>query len=198
MSLEGYTGPTSGRITIGGGKPAKVERFYDKPLTEDERNATSDFRALSPNEQIREVRRLRWNLNEAQNQAKASEQIIREQDAEINRLRAELATHTPHGGYAFPPAARDLIDTAQAHGWKTAHAWTRVGPSQGDDCTEEYARLEVKIGKDKRTYQYTWLCWPNGRGSLSGTGLAWAPYKGWYHAPSLTAVKALIIKSEER
>lgn len=63
MGVSGdYTGPTSGRITIGGDGTVSQERFYDRPLTREEQAAVKWFTDLSPNEQLREVRWLKFNL----------------------------------------------------------------------------------------------------------------------------------------
>jgi len=61
---SGYTGPTSGGFTIGPEGVTNRKRFYDEPLSRDERDAVAWFTELSPHEQLREVRRLKWNADE--------------------------------------------------------------------------------------------------------------------------------------
>lgn len=185
MGLDGYDGPTSGRITVGGEGPAVVERFFDPPLTKDELAATADFRALSPNEQIREVRRLRFNLAMATSKVDALRNTVREQDAELMRVRAELATHTPDG-YQLPPAAADLLAHATAHGWRTARAWIKSESEPGT------ARLEIALARERYGFQLTWHCTQGGGGRMIRRGLARWPRRDWHDAPSLIKIKKII------
>lgn len=193
MSLEGYTGATSGRITVGGGKPTEVQRFYDDPLTEDELKATADFRAMSPNEQIREYRRLKWNENVFRQDANAWKDACQKRDAEITSLKIRLARYTPDG-YKFPVAAVDLLEFAKSHGWKTDHAW---------DVRDHYgmqdAMLNIVIASGEWVFQLSWICDPGGTGRMFRSGLARSPGRDWYDAPSLKKIKEIIeTVSEEK
>lgn len=184
MTLNGYDGPTSGRITVGGGKGPEIERFFDPPLNRDERNALADWLALSPNAQAREVRVLRWNLAEMTSQRDALRNTVREQDRELLALRAELATHTPEG-FQLPPAAADLLAHATAHGWQTAKAWIK-----SED--PEAARLEVAVRHGRYMFQLIWSCQLGGGGHMIRRGLARAPMRDWHDAPSLIKIKKII------
>lgn len=195
MGLEGYTGPTSGRITVGGDGPSQIERFYDPPLTRDERNAVADWLALSPPEQAREVRRLRWNLAEMTRQRDTQRDIVRRQDTELLALRAKLATFTPEG-YQLPPAAADLLADAQAHGWKTAKAWVPAADGMDEPrwTPPDGYRLEIIIGLGLYAFKLSWYCTPDGRGHMIRRGLARAPRRDWHDAPSLLKIKEIIGK----
>jgi hypothetical protein len=185
MALSGYTGPTSGRITIKGDDVTR-ESFREEPLTKDEASAVKWFTDLPPIEQLREVRRLKWNGEEARREADIFKRVTREQDEEIDQLRAKLATFTPEG-FIFPPSARDLLDHAKAHGWKTAHAWTV------DDEDETVAVLKVLLGHGLYRFDHLrWVADQDGHGRMVNRGLARAPRRDWYDAPSLKRIKEII------
>lgn len=202
MGLDGYTGPTSGRITIGGGSDPTVthESFTqesDPLLTRDELNATADFRALPPNAQIREVRVMKWNLAERQSKIDSMRDTIRRQDAEIQQLSQELARITPEG-YEIPLSASLLIAHAEAHGWKTGRAWTpeRTDPEQEEE-TGAGRRLDVHLGNGIWTFKLAWGCLPGGGGQMIRSGLARGPRRPWQDAPSLKRIKEIITDSVE-
>jgi hypothetical protein len=185
MGLEGYTGPTSGRMTIGAdGEITNREQFFDAPLTKDELAATADFRSMSPHEQAREVRRLRFNLAVATDKVNGQRDIIRRQDEELTTLRAKLATFTPDG-YQLPPAAAKLLAHAQACGWHTTKAWVQ---DQG------HAALHLVLRHGRYAFQLSWHCTPDGRGHMVRRGLARAPMRDWHDAPSLLRIEEIIQK----
>jgi hypothetical protein len=196
MSLEGYTGPTSGRITIGGDKPTEVKRFYDKPLTRDERNAVAWFEELSPHEQLREVRRLKWNLDQAESDRDVFKRTARRLDTEILHLRAELAARRPDG-FEIPRAADEILKLAKAWGWKTVKAWIQAETYGVPDL--DWYRFEIAIGRDGIIFQLSWSV-PvdgHGRGSMIRRGLAKYPRRDWHDAPSLTKIKRIIKGAED-
>lgn len=184
--------PTSGRTVIKADGTSEYIRYYDQPLTKEEQAATEWFHVLSPNEQYREARRLKWNLDAAQGDVATWKRVAQERDAEIMRLRLALAQFTPEG-YVFPPAAAALIDHADAHGWKTAKAWT-VAEKRSDDGDDwmPSARLEVHISHTGWLFKLSWSCEPGGKGRM-GRGLARAPRRNWYDAPSLTKIRETIV-----
>lgn len=198
MGLDGYTGPTSGRIRIGGGSDPEITRESftqesDPLLTRDELNATADFRALPPNAQIREVRVMKWNLAESKSKIDSLRDTVRHQDAEITRLRLELARLTPEG-YAVPLSAGLLITHAETHGWRTDRAWSaRSGLSEGDD--QKY--LNIVIGNGIWTFKLSWVCDPGGSGRMYRSGLARGPRRPWHDAPPLKRIKEIITDSAE-
>lgn len=191
MSLEGYTGPTSGRITIGGGDNPEIKResftqAQDPLLTRDERNATEWFRALPPNEQYREVRRLKWNADHWSKEAKGWMEIAHRQSDEIDQLKAKIATFTPDG-FTFPPAAQDLLDHATAHGWKTGRSW------HVDEQDPTLASLRIVLGHEGWMFDHLrWVCDREGRGRMVGRGLVREPRRDWHDAPSLKKIKIII------
>lgn len=184
--LEGYTGPTSGRITLGGGGEVKRERFYDDPLTAEERRAVEWFTALSPHEQLREVRRLKWNLDEARKGREAALDRARAAEAENARLAAERDARRPEG-FELPRAAGELLSLAALHGWRTARAWTLKDDGQS-------AWLAVLLGKEECRVKLTWGV-PrdgDGRGALFGRGLLRQASGPWRDAPPLKRIKEII------
>lgn len=190
-ALEGYTGPTSGRITVGGDGPARVERFCDEPLSADETRAVAWFTALSPNEQLREVRRMKWNLAEAERGQEAALRRAREAEAENDRLAARLAARRPDG-YELPRAAAELLELAGDHGWKTARAWQLSEDGQT-------ALLGVLIGRSGWIFDLSWSV-PvngNGRGAMVRTGIARRPGTGWRDAPPLRRIKEILREAGE-
>lgn len=185
--LEGYTGPTSGRITIGGSGETKRERFYDKPLTAEERKAVEWFTALSPHEQLREVRRLKWNLEEVQRDGDVWREVARRQDRENARLEAERDARRPDG-YELPRAVAELLAVSAEWGWGTARRWTL-----GHDGLA--ARLELGIARGGWQFKLAWTV-PvngNGRGARDRAGLARRPGRDWYDAPSLKEIRRLLM-----
>lgn len=204
MSLEGYTGPVSGRITIGGGDNPEVTResftqAQDPILTKDERKATEWFRALPPNEQYREVRRLKWNADERARTIEADTRVINSQREEIMKLERELANRRPDG-FEVPLAAGLLLAHAEQHGWRTAKGWYPVtyyddeGHPQNDP---DAYRLDIQIAGHGWEFKLKWACEPGGTGRLTRYGLARGPRRAWHDAPSLTKIKRIIENPEE-
>ena len=183
MGLEGYTGPTSGRITIRGDEVISRESFHDAPLTRDELNATADFRAMSPNEQIREVRRLKWNEAHWRGEAENLKQTVQRLDDELAKVGGKLATYPPEG-YTLPRAAAELIEHAKAHGWSTGRAW-RIN----DDLDGATVQVLVTSSDSTRLYKLSWSCDPGGAGRMTHSGLARLPLRGWRDAPSLKKIR---------
>lgn len=181
--------PTGGRVQIKPDGTSEYVRFYDEPLTKDEQAATQWFHDLSPNEQYREVRRMKWNLEQARSDLEALNQTVREQRAELARVRAQLATHTPHG-YVMPKPAADLLELAEANGWKTGRAWKLE-----DDGLS--AALRVGIRRGGTDFELRWVCEPGGRGRMPRPGLARAPRRGWYDAPSLVKIREIVVSDPE-
>lgn len=189
MGLEGYTGPTSGRITLGPEGVIRRETFTDRPLSREETEAVAWFTELSPLAQLREVRRLKWNLDEAIQGREAALNRAREAEAEIDHLRARLAQYTPDG-YVFPAAAASLLEYAREHGWKTAHAWQMREPEYDGD--PGHAWLVIRLAHGSYAYRLTWTCDPGGGGRMFGSGIARAPRRDWHDAPSLKKIKEII------
>lgn len=183
--MAGYTGPTSGRMTIGPNGSA-YESFDDPTLTAEEEQAVAWFTALSPNARLREVRVLKWNADERLRELEALKAASRRDDAEITRLRTRLAAFTPEG-YAVPKAAADLLAHAKAHGWKTVHGWTVRTEDEGGG-----ALLRIIVGHGLHQFKLTWSCDPGGGGRRSGSGVARAPMRAWHDAPPLKRVKEII------
>ena len=189
-----YKGPVSGGFTTGPDGES-VYRSYtqeeDPVLTRDELSATRWFRDLPPNEQIREVRRLKWNLAEARKSADGYAGIVKGQDAEIDDLRRQLAERRPDG-YELPRAAADLIDFATAHGWKIAKLWYLDEDGDG-------ASVKIGVAHTNESGQFlfklTWSCSPSGTARLGRYNLCRTPGLDWYQAPSLVKIKEMI-KSE--
>lgn len=196
MGLEGYTGPTSGRITIKGDEVLKRETFHDRPLSLDERSAVEWFTILSPHEQLREVRRLKWNAEERLRTVEANRETIIAQDAEIMKLRAELVQRRPDR-FEVPRAAADLLEFAERYGWKTVKAWMPVEIYDGDRgeyrTDPDAFRLEVKIGRGETQFDLSWACGPGGVGRMIRRGLARYHNGPWRDAPSLKGIKAYIL-----
>jgi hypothetical protein len=193
-----YKGPVSGGMTIkadGTTESRSYTQEEDPVLTRDELNATADFRALPPNEQLREVRRPKWNLGEITNQRDSLRVTVQSQDREILTLRAKLAVFTPEG-YMMPSPAALLLADAADHGWRTVRAWhTDEG---GDD---PHARLEVAITNGWHTFQLSWSVDPlirGGHGRMIRRGLARKLQGPWYDAPSLLKIHKIITEESEK
>lgn len=184
--LEGYTGPTSGRITVGGGREPVVERFTDPPLTREEAKAVAWFTALSPNEQLREVRRLKWNLQEAERGQEAGLRRARAAEALSARLEAERNARRPDG-YELPRAASELLSCAASHGWKEARQW--ILSEDGQD-----ARLEILLGRGDWRFRLAWTVPKDqpGRGSVIRRGLVRSPGRDWRDAPPLKEIRRIL------
>lgn len=183
---------TGSRRVISADGTVSVEKFYDKPLTKDEQAATQWFHDLSPNEQYREVRRMKWNLDQAQRDAEAWKKIAQRQDAELDQLRAKLATYTPEG-FTVPKAAAELLALAEAHGWETRRAWS----VREDD--QMVASLNVALRSKDWTFKLRWGVDAGAGGRLAGRGLASGTmrgWRGWRDAPSLKKISS-IIRGEE-
>jgi hypothetical protein len=200
MISKDYKGPVSGRITIGGGDNPEIKResftqAQDPVLSKDERRATEWFRALPPNEQYREVRRLKWNADARAKAIEADHTIIVNQNEEIVQLRRELAGRRPDG-FEIPMSASVLLDHAKAHGWRTGKAWSPVTfyDDEGHEQTDpdEY-RLQIGLAGHGWEFKLIWSCQPGGRGHVvMGHSLARGPYRAWHDAPSLTKIKKII------
>lgn len=184
---EGYTGPTSGRITVGGDGEVVRERFTDPPLTRDEAEAVAWFTALSPNEQLREVRRMRWNLDEARKDVAVWRGLAGRMDRENGRLTAERDARRPDG-YELPRAAAEILSLAVSQGWGTVRRWTVA-----EDGT--YARLDIGITRRGHVFKLAWSVpsGGNGRGSLIRSGLVRKPDRDWHDAPSLKQIRVLLM-----
>jgi len=193
-----YKGPTSGRITVGPEGVAKRETFTretDPPLTRDELTATEEFRALGPNEQIREYRIQKWNAASRKNDLDSAKSIIERQEREIETLRAKLAVFTPDG-YTMPGAASLLLAHAEDHGWRTARKWHVHEPRTDEYADEiEYARLEIALTNVLWAFRLSWSVDRGGGGRMIRSGLAWKLKGGWHDAPSLREIKNIITES---
>jgi len=186
MTLSpGYTGPTSGRMTIGPNGVTHRETFTretDPPLTHDELIATEEFRALGPNAQIREVRVLKWNLAESERREAEWRASVKRQDAELRVLRGKVAAMTPDG-FTIPKGAADVIHHAASHGWNIGRAWRTV---------DDGARLDIVVRHGMYEFQLSWFCEREGGGRMVRRGLARGPRRPWHDAPSLTRIKEII------
>lgn len=188
--LEGYTGPTSGRIHIGGDGEVTRERFTDPPLTRYELDAVEWFTALSPNEQLREVRRLKWNADEHARLAEAYKRVSQEQRTKIARLTAERDARRPDG-YELPRSAAHLLTQAERHGWRTVRGWY-------PDEDGAHAQLKIRLGyaaEDGRwEFQLAWAVPRDGAGAGSRvrSGIYRAPGQDWRDAPSFTRIHHLL------
>lgn len=177
----GYTGPTSGRFTVGPEGVTHQETFTDPPLTADERQATEWFRALSPNEQYREVRRLKWNLDEVTRREAEWRASVKRQDAELRVLRGKVAAMTPDG-FDIPKGAADVIYHATAHGWNIGRAWRLV---------DDGARIDIVIRHGLYEFQLSWFC-ERERGGRMIRRLMRGPRQPWRDAPPLRRIKEII------
>lgn len=179
-----YTGPTSGRITIGGGGTVSRESFDDPTLSREEEQAVAWFTVLSPNARLREARRLKWNEAASREEVEKWRSACHRQDRETDAIRAQLAARRPDG-FELPKAAADLIGHAEAHGWKTARAWNLNDEDPG-------ALLQILIVNGSWTFKLSWSCDPGGAGRMSGAGLARGPRRDWHDASSLTKIRQII------
>lgn len=185
--MDGYTGPTSGRITIGADGDFIKETFSDPPLTRDEQQAVAWFTAMSPNEQLREVRRLKWNSEEYLRGWEAWRAVAKEQETELSVLRRKLASFTPEG-YTLPKAAESVIGHATTHGWRTARFWSPLEDGHG-------YRLKTAVKSGSWGFRLSWICTSAGTGSLDRSGLARSPGRDWHDAPSLVRIKEIIAEN---
>lgn len=192
--LSGYTGPTSGRITVGGdGTVTNRERFTDKPLTKDENDAVAWFTALSPNEQLREVRRLKWNVDEARKDRDGWKRTALRQREDLIKLERKLASYPPEG-YTVPAVVADLLALAKAAGWSTAVQWTRLAELHEDGVEADGATIEVGLWHGLWKYRLRWHCDFQGPGARMTRGaLAQTPeHRAWHDAPSLRKIREVI------
>ncbi len=194
MLPKDYKGPTSGRITVGPEGVTNQERFYDKPLTREEQDAAVEFLALSPSEQVREYRRLKWNLDVLRKNEIQSDEIIYRQNRELLELRTKLAAYTPDG-YTMPLAAAALLAHAEDHGWRTARAWHVPDPSEDDQVD---ARLEIGLTNGWKTFRVSWSVDQAGHGRMIRSGLARELQGSWRDAPSLIKIKNIITESSDK
>lgn len=164
-----------------------VERFTDPPLNNQERKAVEWFTDLSPNEQLREVRTMKWNLAEMKRQRDAWKAAAESLEAENARLRAGQDARRPDG-YELPRAARELLAVAAEWGWGTSRRWIL-------DDDGPAARLEIGIARGDRQFKLTWVV-PvdgNGQGVRERAGLARFPGRDWHNAPSLKKIRLLLM-----
>ena len=193
---SGYTGPTSGGFTIGPEGVTNRKRFYDEPLSRDERDAVAWFTELSPHEQLREVRRLKWNADERATVIEENHKIIVRQNAEIVSLGRKLSDRRPDR-FEVPRAAGDLLTLATLYGWRTAKAWIPVDftDAEGERIQDpDWFRFEIVLGLDGIQFQLSWAVPADGRGrgSMVRRGLARYPRRDWHDAPSLIKIKKII------
>lgn len=190
--MSPYTGPTSGRITVRPNGEVTRESFTDPPLTAEEGRAVKWFTDLSPNEQLREVRRLKWNLAEAERGRDAMAQGAREAHERIEELERRLAEFTPDG-YSVPGSVSVLIQFAEQSGWQTARSWMER-PNGFNDYL-----LTVLVGRSGPTgepglrwdFKLSWSCTPFSGRLVSG--ICRTPERPrWADAPSLTEVRRTI------
>lgn len=201
MSLEGYTGPTSGRITVGGDGPAEVERFYDEPLTPFEQEQTAQFRALSPNAQLRQVVQLqsdlsvtRMSLDVVRGEVETLRTALREAHRQETRLRAEVAQRPPEG-YARPAIVRDLMEHAENAGWTARCAW---GTPDTHDDVALAVRLTIHLAEaGDWIVDLNWSCQPGGKGRRIRSGIMRSPGRDWYDAPSVVRLKEIIARNAQ-
>lgn len=193
MGLEGYTGPTSGRITIGGdGEITKRETFTDPPLTRDERDAVAWFTELSPNEQLRQVRIMKWNLDEAQKGREQWKGIAEGYRRDLAAAERKLAMYPPEG-YALPGIVSDLLGLAKAAGWRTGIAWTHLVDLGGEHSPADGATVEIVLGHGLWLYRLRWHCDPDGGARMTRGGLAQTPdHRAWHDAPSVKKIRQVI------
>lgn len=188
-SLDGYTGPTSGRIRIGGDGAVERETFTDPPLTADEAQAVAWFTALSPNEQLREVRRLKWNADERERGQDAWKRAAQEREAENARLRAERDARRPDG-YELPRSAAELLRAAEgAPLWRSVRVWAV-------DEDGRTATLTVRL-RGPAGWVYSHLVWSvplggNGAGRLVRPGIYRHQSCDWRDTPSLKEIHRII------
>lgn len=180
-----YTGPTSGRITVSGNGDVSRVSFRDKPLTRDEADAVAWFTALSPHAQLREVRILKWNASVADQERNQWKAAAEQLEAELAKVKAELATHAPDG-FTLPRAAADLLEHAAAYGWLTGRAW-----SVAEDGIDGSVGVILGTPDRSREYKLRWavLAGGAGSGSLVRSGLARLPRRSWHDAPSLKKIR---------
>jgi hypothetical protein len=171
--------------------------FTDPPLTAEEGQAVKWFTDLSPNEQLREVRRLKWNLAEAERGRNRVEQYTREADLRIEKLERRLAEFAPDG-YSIPGSANVTIQFAESCGWQTARSWV-----ERPDGFNDYL-FTVLIGRSGPTeepglrwdYKLSWSCTPDSGRLLSG--LCRTPeHPQWRDAPSLSEIRRVISANRE-
>jgi hypothetical protein len=187
--MSSYTGPTSGRITIGGDGSVTRESFDDPMLSREEEQAVAWFTALSPNARLREVRRLKWNADERLRELETLKAASRRDDTEITRLRGQLAARRPDG-FELPKSAADLLAHAEAHGWKTARAWIVRTEDEGGG-----AGLRIIVGQGPWQFKLSWSCDPGGAGRMVRSGLARGPRRDWHDAPPLVRIKQIITEN---
>ncbi|KOU43209.1 hypothetical protein [Streptomyces sp. WM6378] len=187
--------PLSGvsRVIHPDGTVDRVE-FHDRPQTADETRAFAKYRDLSPLELMRQLRTAEWNADVAQSerdQWKASAQRLQMELAQAER---KLAAITPDG-WELPKTVRALLAHAEAHGWRSARAWTPRG-------TDEML-LKVVLGRDalpsdapsrgaQWRFELTWICVP-GSARRARAGLVRTPDRPqWHDAPSVRKIRELI------
>jgi hypothetical protein len=194
MISEDYDGPVSGGFVLGPDGMTEHRSFTQKEdpvLTKDENAAVAWFRALPPNKQLREVQRLKWNLDHWSKEAEAWKKSSQRLQVELDQLKAKLATFTPDG-FTFPPAAKDLLDHATAHGWKTGRSW------HVDKEDPTVASLRLAIAHDGWIFDHLgWTCGQDGSGRMTSRGIVREPHRDWYDAPSLKKIKQIITDNSD-
>lgn len=192
-----YDGPTGGKTVIKADGTTEHVTYYDKPLSKDERAAVEWFDVLSPHEQLREVRRLKWNAEERAKVIEQDKEIIARQDREIMTLRAKLAVFTP-AGYTMPSPPALLLAHAESHGWRTARAWTIHEPRSDEPSDEpEYAVLKILLSNGDWRFELSWSVDKGGSGRMIRSGLARRNGRPWFDAPSLIKIQTIITEESE-
>jgi hypothetical protein len=194
-SKEPYTGPTSGRITVRPDGEISKETFTDPPLTAEEGRAVAWFSVLPPHAQLREVRILKWNLEEAQRGR--DEALLRARRAErlVEEMKLKLSEFTPDG-YSVPGGASILIQLAESSGWQTARAWRDRSDSFGDHLFTVLINRTGPAGEPELSWEYklSWSCTPTSGRFSSGTART-PDNPQWRDAPSLANIRRTIAEN---
>lgn len=190
--MQPYTGPTSGRVTVGADGEVTRESFTDPPLTTEEARAVKWFTDLSPNAQLREVRRLKWNLDESQRNRSREEEYARQADLRIKKLERRLAEFTPNG-YSVPGSANAMITFAESCGWQTARSWMERKEGFNDYL---FTALIGRTGPTNKPelrwdFKLSWSCTPNSGRLVSGISRT-PEHPQWRDAPPLSEIRRVI------
>lgn len=189
--MSQYNGPTSGRIRIGADGEVTSKTYTDPPLTADEARAVADFTELSPNAQLREVRRLKWNLAEAERRAGANLERAERSERQVDELTRKIAEFTPEG-LVIPASAATILAVAAENGWSTAKMWVDRRENFGDHL------FGIRVGRDGGwSFLVKWSVAPGFGRTVSG--LARTPDRPQVHtAPSLRVIHDTITANPVR